>query len=270
MKLNISSSILLLALATPTFASHAQEPCAEKLYFGVFGGGGSSNSINTSQFGTAYYIEAQGGPLAVNAFGQLGSKSTGFFGAQIGYQARDVFLNYSPQWVLRPAAELEGYIMSKSTFNGDLINNTDRLPEHDFVVSYPMHRTVYLINAVLNFKNHHFPVTPYIGLGIGNAIVRISNASATQIDPPEAGFNHYNASTNATDSVFAGQIKLGLSYGINKYISIFADYRCLYLASSNFTFGSTVYPSHPETSSWQVILDAQRYNLGNIGIRFSL
>jgi predicted porin len=69
---------------------------------------------------------------------------------------------------------------------------------------------------------------------------------------------------------FAGQIKLGLAYNFNKYLSVFADYRWLYIASTDFTFGSTVFPGHAETSSWQVTLDAQRYNLGTIGVRFSL
>lgn len=271
MKLRISAAIFLFALTTPAFASHgAIEATPEKLYFGIFGGGGSSNKINANQFGTAFFTEAAGGPLAVNALGQLGSESATFFGAQLGYQARGICINPCSHWSLGPTAELEWYAMGKRTFNGTLINNTDRIDEHDFIVSYPMHRNVFLANAVLSFNKPHLPIHPYIGLGIGNAIIRISSASSTQTNPPEAGFNHYNASTSYTTSVFAGQIKLGLSYDINRYFSVFADYRWLYLASSDFIFGSTVYPSHVATSSWQVTLDPQRYNLGNIGIRFSL
>ncbi len=75
-----------------------------------------------------------------------------------------------------------------------------RLPEHDFVVSYPMSRTVYLANAVLSLNNTSFPVHPYVG----------------------------------------------------------------------FVFGSTVYPTHAPTSEWQVQLDPQRYNLGDVGIRVSV
>ncbi len=133
-----------------------------------------------------------------------------------------------------------------------------------------MKRTVFLANAVLSFNNPCQRVHPYVGFGIGNAIVKISDASATQIEPPEEGVNHYNANTSDTDSTFAGQIKLGLSYDINNYINLFADYRWLYLASTHFVFGSTVSPSHVETSNWQVKLDPQRYNLGNVGIRIKL
>lgn len=275
MKLRVSSSIFLFALTTQAFASHAQIESTTvnnpgKIYIGAFGGGGSSNDLNANQFGTVFFIEATGGPLAVDAFGQLDSKTTSFFGAQLGYQAPEIFLNSSPQLALKPAAELEGYYMSKRSFNGTLINNTDRLSEHDFVVSYPMSRTVFIANAVLSFNNPCFIVTPYIGLGIGSAISRISDASSTQVNPPEADVNHYNANPSATNSAFAGQIKIGFSYDFNNHISLFADYRWLYIASTNFTFGSTVFPTHAPTSSWQVRLDSQRCNLGNLGIRFSL
>jgi len=263
MELRISSSILLFALTTPAFASG-------KFYVGAFGGYGSSNNLSASQYGTAYLTEASGGPLAVNAFGQLASKSAAFFGAQLGYNAQEIFINSSSQWTLGPSAELEGYSMSKSTFNGTVINSTTRVEEHDFAVSYPLNRTVFLANAILSFNNPHLPVHPYIGLGIGNAIVRISGASSTQVNPAENGINHYNSNTGDTKSTFAGQLKFGLSYELNKFVSFFAEYRWLYLASTNFLFGSTVYPSHVETSNWQVKLGAQRYNLCNIGVRFNL
>lgn len=272
MKLRISSSIFLFALTAPAFAStlikSTPVTAPGKFYVGAFGGGGSSNHFNGSQLGTAFFLEASGGPLSVNAFGQLDHQNTSFFGAQLGYQAQEILLN-SSQWTLGPAVELEGYAMNKRSFDGTLINNTARLPEHDFIVSYPMNRTVFLANAILNFNNPRLPVHPHIGFGIGNAIVRITDASATQANPPEAGVNHYNTDTSDTNSTFAGQIKLGLSYDISKCISIFAEYRWLYLANTHFVFGSTVYPTHVETSNWQVKLDAQKYNLGNVGVRFN-
>ena len=137
MKLRISTSIFLFALTTPAFASHTPIESVTvttpgKFYVGAFGGGGSSNNFNASQFGTAFFLELSGGPLAVNAFGRLKSGSASFFGAQLGYQAPGVALNPSLQWTLGPAVELEGYSMSNSSFNGALINNTARLPEHDF------------------------------------------------------------------------------------------------------------------------------------------
>lgn len=274
MKLRISSSIFLFALTTLAFANHTPIKSVTvtspgEFYVGVFGGGSSSNNFGGSQYGTAFFTEASGGPLSVNAFGQLNNQKAAFFGAQLGYQLQDIFLSSSLQWALGFAAELEGYSMNKSSFNGTFVNNTERLPEHDFITSYPMRRTVFLTNAVLNFNHSCFLVHPYIGFGIGNAIARISGASATQVNPLEEGINHYNTNTSDTNSTFAGQVKLGLSYDINKYISFFAEYRWLYLANTHFVFGSTVFPSHVETSSWQVNLNAQRYNLGDVGVRFN-
>lgn len=274
MKIRLSSSAFLFAFTSFAFASHPPINTAfitapGKFYIGAFGGGGSSNDFNGSQYGTAFFTEAAGGLLAINAFGQLNNEDASFFGAQLGYQAQEIFLNSFSQWTVGPAAELEGYFMNKKSFNGDLINNTARLPEHDFMVSYPMKRSVFLANAVLNFNNSRFLVHPYAGLGIGSAIVRITNASAIQISPAEDGLNHYNSNTSDSNSTFAGQIKLGLGYDINKCVSLFAEYRWLYLASTDFVFGSTVFPTHVETSSWQVKLDAQKYNLGNVGVRFN-
>lgn len=273
MKLRIFSSIFLFALTTLAFASHAPiQPipviAPAKLYVSVFGGAGYSNNFNAKQFGTAFITEAQGGPLSVNAFGQLNDRSTSFLGAQLGYQAQERVLNFFLPLTVAPAVELEAYATDKSTFNGTLTNNVLRLPEHDFAVSYPMRRTMFLANAVLNINNTCFLVHPYIGVGIGNAIVRISNAISSQLNPPES-INHYNANQGDTNSTFAGQIKLGLSYDINKCISIFAEYRSLYLASTHFVFGSAISPDHVETSSWQVKFDSQRYNLGNVGVRFN-
>ncbi|MES2211542.1 MAG: P44/Msp2 family outer membrane protein [Pseudomonadota bacterium] len=273
MKLLISSSIFLFSLTSAVFANNITvkpETVTDsgKFYVGVFGGLSASNNFNGSQYGTVFFIEGEGGPLSVNAFGKINNQNSSLFGAQLGYQTQGKSLNCS-SWTLGSAAELEGYTINKSSFDGDLSNNIERIPEHEFVVSYPMRRTVFLTNAVLNFNNPRFQFHPYIGLGVGSTVVKISGASSTQISPAEEGVNHYNTNTGDTNSTFAGQAKLGLSYDINKYVSFFADYRWLYLANTHFVFGSTVIPDHAETTSWQVGLDAQKYNVGNIGVRFS-
>jgi opacity protein-like surface antigen len=273
MKLHLSSSILLLALASSTFASQpTMMPVAVSspgsLYLGIFAGGGASNNFNATQYATAFFLEAAGGALAVNGFAQLNNHSAFFYGVQLGYQAQEICLNSCSQWTITPAAELEGYFMNKRSFDGDYKNNTDRLPEHDFAVSYPTKRNVYLTNAVISFNNPCWVVEPYIGFGIGGAILQISDATATQISPAEAA-NHYSANSSDTSATFAGQIKLGLNYDVYKCLSVFAEYRWLYIANSQFVFGSTVYPGHVPTTSWQVNLNPQKYNLGNIGIRLN-
>jgi hypothetical protein len=44
----------------------------------------------------------------------------------------------------------------------------------------------------------------------------------------------------------------------------------LYVASTQYLFGSTVYPAHAETSNWQVNFGPQTSNMGSIGIRVNI
>lgn len=270
MKLRLSLSIILLASTAMAVASPVpiNSTFSGKFYVGAFGGGGASNNFNATQLGTVFFLESFGGPLSVNAFGRLTNQNGAFFGGQLGYEAPAICLNACSQWKLKPGAELEGYYMNKNSSTGALINNTTRIPvqENDFRVSYPMDKTVFLINAVLNFNKPCFCFHPYVGLGIGNAIVRISDASAFQANPLDAP-NHYNGNANDTNSTFAGQLKLGLNYDFNRYVSLFAEYRWLYVANTHFVLGSTIAPAHSETTPWQVKLNNQSYNLGNIGLR---
>ena len=264
----------LLALMNSSFASQNVAKGAlpsGKVYLGLFGGGGSlANDFDTEQYGTVLLPEDLGGALAVNAFGEVDNDSASFIGLQLGYQAQEIWLGAGSQLSLIPAVELEGYYMYKRSYNGTLSNNTDRLLEHEFDVTYPMKKSIFLTNIVLSFNHPRFPVSPYIGLGIGSAIVDITGANSKQMDPLETGTNHYNTNTDDTDTTFAGQVKLGISYNITQAISVFAEYRWLYLSNTDFTFGSTDYSTHSATTSWQVDLDPQKYNLGSLGIRISL
>lgn len=274
-----------LALANSALATHTNHHAAPaampapitmsmpgKVYLGIFGGGGASDDFNAKQYGTAFYLEADGGPLAVNAFGNLKSQSTGFGGGQIGYQAPGVLLNTTSDWAIAPAVEVEGFYMGKSSFSGSLSNDTTRLDEHNFDVTYPMKKTVFLTNLVFTLDQPCLLLHPYVGVGIGGALVNISGADALQVDPVEDGVNHYNANPSDKDVAFAGQVKVGLSYDLTSTINVFAEYRWLYLSSTHFDFGSTVYPEleHPATSSWTVNVDPQSYNLGSIGLRVNL
>jgi opacity protein-like surface antigen len=251
----------------------AQIPSSEKIYLGIFGGGGSSNHVNMSQYGTAFFSEAVGGPLAVNSFGQTNSRNVGIVGAHIGYQWGNIFLNpLNNQIGLSPAVELEGYYVDKSSFTGhDINNDTTRLPEHDFLVTYPISTGVFLANTVLNFNSASYAkLRPYVGAGIGAAVLSISNADSLQVAPLEAGVNHYNGNPNDKAAAFAAQTKVGLNYAFNEHLSVFGEYRWLYISDTNFTFGSTVYPTHAPTSSWSANLGSQHYNMGAGGIRFTV
>lgn len=262
----LSSSTDYAGTMGPQVASMARP------YVSVFGGGGASTKTDVSQYGTAFFTEADGGPLAVNAFGRTDSRNAGFVGANVGYQWTEVFLDsFHPVSGFSPATELEGYYLTRSTFSAhDLNNDTIRLPEHDFLVRYPMSAGVFLVNALANVNLSNCPkLHPYIGAGIGAGILSISNATATQVSPPEVGVNHYNSNTSDKDATFAAQVKLGLNYDINPNISFFAEYRWLHFSDSNYVFGSTSYPTHAATSSWLVNFDPQNYNMGGIGLRYN-
>lgn len=278
MKLDVKKSLCLSVffsiLVSSAFADQAPAPVGSpiipvigKFYIAGFAGGGTSNEINGNQFGSAFFEEAVGGPLAVNAFGHFNTRSGWFAGGQVGFKSQNIMVD--ELWALVPAIELEGYYLGNVSYSGDLINDTTRLPEHDFDVSFNAKRTVFLTNFVLGLENPCYLIHPYVGLGFGAAIVKLSGADSLQIAPVELGVNHFNASTSDTDTTFAGQVKVGLSLDINQYVGFFAEYRWLYLADTHFIFGSTVYPTHAATSSWAVKLNSQRFNLGAAGIRFT-
>lgn len=243
-----------------------------KIYLSAFGGGGASTKTNINQYGTAFFVEALGGPLAVDAFGRSNSRSFGLVGGHVGYQWAEILANpFSSNWGLAPSFELEGYYLTKSNLIGhEINNNTVRLPEHDFLVTYPIDAGVFLTNAVINFNSANSRFQPYVGAGIGAAVISVSNASAIQVAPPEVGVNHYNANTSDQNATFAGQIKAGAGFALSEHTSLFAEYRWLYLAPSNFTFGSTVFPGHAATSAWSVELESQNYNMGAVGIRYTV
>lgn len=250
------------------------------VYLGAFAGGGAITSVSLYQQGTALYPYGAGtgyidnaGPLAVNATGTSKSTSAWFVGGHVGYRWPVLLSNYmGSNWAFAPASELEGYYMGGTTIQGDDLNNaTARLVEHDFFVSYPLKTGVVLVNAVLN-ANHAAlgKFHPYIGAGIGAAVISISGATSVQKSPSEPGINHYNSDPNDTSTAFAVQPKIGVTFDLSANTSLFVEYRFLYLAATNFTFGSTSYPTHVATTNWDVKLGAQYYNMGSAGIHFDL
>src|ERR1700760_4395195 len=86
----LSALVALLSLSAMNSPLMAWESCysceSNRVYVGAFGGGIYSNSTRLSQMGTAFFTEAEGGPLAVFAQGHTKKNSSGFGGAQIGYE----------------------------------------------------------------------------------------------------------------------------------------------------------------------------------------
>lgn len=239
----------------------------DHVYAGVFGGGGVSNNVDASQHGTSFNT---GGFLAVDAFGSMNHRDAGLGGAQIGYQWNSIGLNaFHCPWSISPAVELEGYYLGKGKFHGnDLVNNSSTLTEHDFRVTLPMNTGAFFANAIINFNPALSRWHPYLGGGIGGAVLIVSDADSLQVSPLEPGVNHFNSNPSDTASAFAAQGKVGVKFDLSKCINLFVEYRGVYITDSEFNFGSTVVPGHATTSSWLVKLDSQYYNTGAVGIQF--
>lgn len=246
-------------------------PQCNRFYIGAFGGELFSNSTKITQTGTAFFTEAEGGPLAVDARGRTKRKSTGFGGVQIGYEWAQCPISLGcSNWSLTPAAEIEALFYRHSK-RGHLINPTARLPEHDFLDTFHLNVGVYLVNGVITFNNCGWnKLSPYIGGGIGAANISIRKADSLQVAPVEAGVNHFNSDRSDTAWTFAVQAKAGLRYNICERFHVFAEYRFLYLDSSRYIFGSTNYPTHAPTSTWNVDVKNIWYNSFAVGIRFDI
>lgn len=246
-------------------------PQGNRLYIGGYGGGIYSNSTRLSQTGVAFFTEAEGGPLAVDARGNARKKSSGFGGVQVGYEWTNCPINIGcTDWNITPAVEFEAYFYRHRT-KGSLFNPTVRLPEHDFVNTLPMRVGVYLIEGVLTLNHSCMgSFSPYVGGGIGATNIRIRNANSLQIDPPEAGINHFNSKRHDSTWAFAAQAKAGIRYNFCEKFHIFAEYRFLFVDSSNYRFGSTNYPQHAPTTTWDVEVKNICYNAFAIGIQYDL
>lgn len=254
--------LTLATIACLVAAPAAAEPTTKGrgVYFGVFGGGGSSTDTDVSQLGTAFFPEAAGGPLAVNATGRTDSGSVGFIGGQVGYE-----LSSYPSVVL-PAFEIEGFHLDTGTQHATLQNPTDRLSEHTFDNTYPMNSAVFLANLVLSFPTSFYGVTPYIGGGIGTALVDIDGAKSLQVEPSEGDLNHFNSGPDSSAWTFAAQIKAGVRLPLGSNAYLFGEYRYLYIGSTDQTFGPTVEPTHVQTSAWTQKFGETSYHLGTAGI----
>jgi opacity protein-like surface antigen len=270
-----SAFLTFLSLNTMMTSLMAEECCypseCNRLYVGAFGGGIYSNSTKLIQRGTAFFPEDTGGPLAVDARAHSRKNSTGFGGAQIGYEWKQCPLCIGcSDWSITPAAEVEAYFY-RHTKKGSLMNPSVRLPEHDFEDSFPMHMGLYLVNGVFTLNSCCLgKFSPYVGGGIGAAHISIRNAKSLQVAPPELGVNHFNSDRHDSTWTFAAQAKAGLRYNICERLHIFMEYRFSFVDSSNYTFGSTMYPTHAPTSTWGVDIKSIYYNAFAIGLQFDL
>jgi opacity protein-like surface antigen len=271
---NLVALFVFFSLDTINLPLAAQECCCcseeNRLYIGGFGGQIYSNSPKLTQRGTAFFSEDLGGPLAVDAKGHSHKNTSGYGGVQIGYEWKQLAYRCGcSNWSISPAAEVEAYFYSHKK-KGTLNNPTYRLDAHNFDVSFPMDVGIYVINGVLAFNNDSWKFTPYIGGGIGAANLHIHKAKSIQIDPDEPGINHFNSGRSDTSWAFVAQAKAGIRYNFCERFHVFAEYRFLFVDSSRYLLGSTVYPTHVPTSTWDIDVKSIYNNAFAVGIQFDL
>lgn len=260
MRFRLMLAIVAGFIAIPAFAESDEAAGARDLYFGFFGGGGTSSGGDVTQRGTVFVTEAQGGPLAVNATGKTDSSSGGLFGVQIGHE-------WSRRSLLT-AIELEGLYLPGRSASARLQNTASpgRLDGQTFDDSFDMSSVVILGNLVVGFPTRHPGVTPYVGAGIGAARVDVTGANSTQVNPAEPGINHFNSGTDSSAWTFASQIKAGVRYAFSGNAYVFGEYRFLYIDATSQNLGSTAYPTHAPTSDWNVRFDGTSHHFLTAGI----
>ena len=284
-------SMLLAAGLTTVNTLQAAEKTQRGLYLGLFGGGSTSDSSDFTQSGVAFKrepIDQHNYDLSVDVKGSSGSQTGALGGLHVGYEFSEILMcNAYSGWGLRPAVELEGYYLGTSK-SGTLSNPQTELGvpvgggdyhnipagDHVFKDSFNLDMGILLANSVFTFKTPWASnIFPYIGGGVGAAITSISGADSAQYGPgtPELSpyINHFNSNTNASSSSFATQAKVGIRAEILDHVSVFAEYRYLYVSATNHTFGSTVYPGiHAETTAWDSHFGSTNFHSGVLGIEY--
>lgn len=258
-KYKLAGAFALLSLTMPcsSLFAHGQG----QAYIGVFGGGGGAVKTHVTQSGFAFNMPDPRDALLVDATGQSGDFGSAMAGGHFGYE-------FKLGKYVRPALEFEGFYLRScgGEKTSSLFNPT--FFEHDFVDKLPLRNVSFFGNFIFAVQLPWKWLEPYVGGGIGGAIVWIEKAHSQQDSPAEPGINHFNSKPTASDSAFTAQLKTGLRFNIHRHWRIFAEYRYLYLASTTYIFGFTEYSTHAPTSNWILDLGKLDYNLGVLGLEY--
>jgi hypothetical protein len=241
-----------------------------KYYIGVFGGGGATSTASVQQLGSGY---APSGTVAVNAQGTSPSSAASMAGAHLGYEWDEFALGINESgWGVRPAIEIEGFYLGNNPSAAIVSPNSGGI-DKTFQATLPNNNGVFVANAVFALKTPlSESILPYAGAGVGGATMNISSATSERTAEP--GLNHYNTNPNASGSALAVNAKLGVRGEVVNSVSLFAEYRYVYLGSTGYTFGQTqgagsaCCSTHPPTSNWSMNMGSQNYFMGAAGVEY--
>ena len=233
-------------------------------YVGVFGGGGSRSSTNVSQFGTAFFVEAVGGPMAIDATGQTSSGGVGFGGAHLGYE-------WSYGTYLRPALEIEGFYLAGNQPRATLVNPTDRLPNTpSSILSRPAPRCFWRIWLSASRR----PIKTSRPISAADSGRATSPSTAPRPHRPTRRSLASTTSTRARDFLsldLAAQVEGRCALRPRRQLALIclASTAICMSATWNQVFGSTVDPTHVPTSPWTTSFGGTSHHLAAGGVGFS-
>lgn len=253
---------LAAVLALSNAASAADISDSRSLYAGAFGGFGFLGEASMQQLGTV--ITPDSFPdIDVDARGSADRVSAPIAGVQLGYELNQWDLSPSG-WSVGIAGEIEGLYLAAEP-QGVLDIDPQALGTQ--YVSLPLSVGAVLLNAVAGLRTPHSDrVIPYAGAGIGYGAVFINGSNST--NPSEPGINHFNSEPDASAAGLALQAKIGIKAAVANNWSIFTEFRHVYIASTDYTFGRTEYETHLPTTKWNVELGPQNYNLWVTGVSY--
>lgn len=273
------------------------------LYGSVFGGVAWSARQDVKQTGAAHMRGDHALPgykdfdLLVDTRGRATSERAGMFGANVGYRFDTRDSRIAPSVELEaahlsrrqsanlrnPAAERIANVGSGSTqvrLDDPLPTVTDKYGagKHRFANRMDIDTNLVMLNAVFAYKSHGF-IEPYLGVGIGMALVDAGRAVSHQTNPsgpievsPVTGerVNHFNGRTRDRDAALAWQAKAGVSASLGRHLALFLEYRLVHVGATDFVFGSTRYAGHAPTERWRVRNGAMRTHAGVLGVQYRL
>ena len=259
-RLAFSAATSLLLANVSSAADVSDSP---GMYVGAFGGIGLLDETSMRQVGTVItpFIFPD---INVDARGSADSVVAPIAGLQLGYEFSQWDVSASG-WRVGMAAEIEGLYLGAEP-KGVLDIDPQALGTQ--YVTLPVSVGAVLVNAVFNLRTPYSDaIKPYAGIGVGYGAVFINGSNST--NPSEPGINHFNSEPDASSGGLALQAKIGIRADVTSNWSVFTEYRHVYVASTDYTFGQTDYPGeHLPTTKWNVDLGHQNYNLWVSGLSY--
>ncbi len=115
----------------------------------------------------------------------------------------------------------------------DIKNVTDKQDGFQFTdIDGGLGALAVMANAFFDLHNLS-PITPYLGGGIGFAVLHMDNVTAFDSRPPPGRVDLY---PDADDTVFAWQLGAGLEFALTPFMSVDVGYR--YFETDKATFNS--------------------------------